>query len=153
MVAAEGTGEGAIGIGRRRAEEPRRDGEGAEADRCCEASKAGERCASTGRDWVRERDGEEFRISSLHTRRGKRASVRPTYHFRVGPGGVPPCLDGGPSPSTVYRPCAGGAKISCFRAGCRVANHLAMYKRGRRREGLDTSLPGNCQSPILTAEF
>jgi hypothetical protein len=55
MVAAVGTGEGAIGIGWRRAEESRRDGEGAEAERCCEASKAGERRALTGRDWVRER--------------------------------------------------------------------------------------------------
>jgi hypothetical protein len=78
-----GEGKGAVGIGRWRAEEPRRDGEGTE----CAARQGRGSVLGVGREGLggRERDSEELiRVSSLYTTRGIRAG--PTYQFRVGPG-------------------------------------------------------------------
>lgn len=72
-MAAEGTGESAVGIGRWRAEEPRRDGEDAErAARQGRGRWKGVGRGQGGTGW--ERDSEELRVSSLYTKREMRAS-------------------------------------------------------------------------------
>jgi hypothetical protein len=95
-----------VGIGRRRAKEPRRDGEGAER-----AARQG-RGRRKGLDRERLGGRERVCVRTLGfpvyiPMRGMRASNEPTYQFRAGWGGLP-CWGGGPSLSTVYESCQPG---------------------------------------------